>query len=65
MPKLHSVPDDVPDVLRAPEFETVAIAVDASVPFVTFADAIVRAGLAIRGDGSGGILIVKQADGDR
>jgi len=59
MPKLHSVPDDVPPILRAPALETVQIAVDASVPFVTFADAIVRAGLAIKGDGSGGILITR------
>jgi len=58
--KLHSVTDDVPAVLRAPTFETVSISVDASVPFITFADAIARAGLVMRADRDGGILITRE-----
>lgn len=55
-PKLHSVPS-VPEFLA--EREAVTVAVDPDVPFVTLADAIVRAGLVIRGDGKGGILVAK------
>lgn len=58
-PKLHSVPS-VPDFLA--EREAVTIAVDPDVPFVTFADAIVRAGLVIRGDGRGGVVIAREAE---
>jgi len=58
--KLRSVTDDVPAVLRAATFETVSISVDASVPFITFADAIARAGLVMRADRDGGILITRE-----
>ncbi len=56
---VHSVPSvpSVPDFLA--ERDAVTIAVDPDVPFIVFADAIVRAGLVIRGDGRGGILISK------
>ena len=58
-PKLHSVPS-VPEFLA--EREAVTVAVDPAVPFVTLADAIVRAGLVIRGDGRGGILIAREGE---
>lgn len=57
MPSIHAVPDEIPDVLREQDGVTVNIHPD--VPFVIFADALVRAGLVIRGDGRGGILIAK------
>jgi len=44
-------------VLR--EQEGVSVTVHPDVPFIVFADALVRAGLVIRGDGRGGILIAK------
>lgn len=57
MPSIRAVPDEIPDALR--EQPGVAVTIHPDVPFVTFADALVRAGLVIRGDGRGGILIAK------
>ena len=62
MTKLHSVTDDVPAALRPTPIETVAIHVDATVPFVIFAEAIARAGLVIRGDGRGGMVIAREGE---
>lgn len=56
---VHSVPT-VPEFLA--EREAVTVSVDPDVPFVTFADAIVRAGLVIRGDGRGGVVIAREAE---
>lgn len=60
MPSIHAVPDEIPDVLREQPGVTVNIHPD--VPFITFADAIVRAGLVIRGDGRGGVVIAREAE---
>lgn len=57
MQPIRAVPDEVPECLR--EQPGVAVTVHPDVPFVTFADALVRAGLVIQGDGHGGILISK------
>ena len=63
---LRSVsPADVPDVLRrSSAFETVQVAIDATIPIARFLGAIAGAGLTVRSDGNGGILIT-QAEGER
>ena len=57
---IRCVPDDeLPDVLRAATVETVPVSLDATIPMLPFLRAIAAAGLTIRPDGNGGILIVR------
>lgn len=54
---------EVPDILRAaPKLETVQVSIDANIPIARFLGAIAGAGLTVRSDGNGGILIT-QAEG--
>ena len=57
---------EVPEVLRASPrtIETVQVSIDASIPLARFLGAIAGAGLTVRSDGNGGILIT-QAEGSQ
>ncbi len=56
---------ELPDVLRRPSArETVQVSIDATIPIARFLGAIAGAGLTVRSDGNGGILIT-QAEGER
>ena len=51
---------EVPEILRAaPQLETVQVHIDARVTVAQFLGAIAGAGLTVRSDGNGGILITR------
>ena len=62
---LRSVPPaDVPEVLRrSSPTGTVQVSIDANIPIARFLGAIAGAGLSVRSDGNGGILIT-QVEGE-
>lgn len=57
---------EVPEILREARkpVETVQVSIDANIPIARFLGAIAGAGLTVRSDGNGGILIT-QVEGER